>query len=309
MSRSDAPVWARTLALSERAAFRLDDVLAEDASFDFARPFLPNALTAVDSLDFLNTRERLLLGHIRAHGYLGLFGIVEEFIVPFVLAQAKPRGADLDALRALVGFAGEETKHIALFRRFLRVFERGFGARPALIGPASDFSSAVLAHSELGVALAILHIEWMTQRHWSDCVRADETLEASFKKLLRAHWMEEAQHARLDAQLVAELVSSATASARSEGVSDYLDILRSMDDALRVQVELDLVSFELASARRLSPEQRAEFLRVQQASQRGCFLLAGITHPEVLIALSGVAPDALERVARAAESFSREQPN
>ena len=37
----------------------------------------------------LSERERLTLNHIRAHEYLSLFGLVEEFILPFVLDHAR----------------------------------------------------------------------------------------------------------------------------------------------------------------------------------------------------------------------------
>ncbi len=39
-------------------------------------------------LGFLSAREKLLLNHIRAHGYLSMFGLVEEFILPFIEGQA-----------------------------------------------------------------------------------------------------------------------------------------------------------------------------------------------------------------------------
>lgn len=43
-----------------------------------------------------------------------------------------------------------------------------------------------------------LHLEWMIQLHYVDSVRADEALDPQFCSLLRHHWMEEAQHAKLD---------------------------------------------------------------------------------------------------------------
>ena len=62
------------------------------------------------------------------------------------------------------------------------------------IGPPEEIGKAVLSHSPLGVALVILGIEWMTQKHYLESVRNDEDLDPQFKSLLRHHWMEEAQH-------------------------------------------------------------------------------------------------------------------
>lgn len=104
-------------------------------------------------------RERLILGHIRAHRYLGLFGVVEEMILPLVIAHASSLG-EVYAAAALHGFASEEAQHLAPFRRFSKVFARGFEHEVELVGPADAVARAVLGHSEPGVSLAILHIEW-----------------------------------------------------------------------------------------------------------------------------------------------------
>jgi hypothetical protein len=282
------------LAASERVDFRLDEVLPEETRFDFRLAFLPDAMTGANSLSFLNDDERRLAGHLRAHGYLGLFGVIEEMILPFVLGQTKAEA--LDEARALLRFASEEAKHIELFRRFSSAFARQFGHPARLVGPADAFARAVLAHSELAVALAILQIEWMTQRHWLECVRGDESLEPSFKRLLRFHWMEEAQHARLDALLVQKLAASLSVQERAEGVEGYLSIVKLMDGALAAQVELDLGCLEEAIERPLTEEERGDFRRIELASMRKTFLLDGMTHPEFIRSLTDVAPGASELV-------------
>ena len=91
---------------------------------------------------------------------LWMFGLVEEFILPYVVDHARPQlSGDDYRVRALLQFAGEEAKHIHLFKRFRQEFEDGFGSKCDFIGPAEDVSRFVLAHSPLGVAIAILHIE------------------------------------------------------------------------------------------------------------------------------------------------------
>src|SRR3712207_3562446 len=103
------------LASSQRAAWRIEDVIPEDAALDFGRPFLPEALARTAAAPGLSTDARQVLNHIRAHEYLCMFGLVEEFILPFILDHVR---ADLrlddDRTRALLQFAGEEAKHIQL---------------------------------------------------------------------------------------------------------------------------------------------------------------------------------------------------
>jgi hypothetical protein len=292
--------WETILAASEKVDWRLDDVLDEAASFDFTLRFLPEALTGVDELDTLAPAERRLLGHIRAHGYLGMFGVIEEMILPFVVDHAKAStSADLGAVRALLRFAAEEAKHIELFRRFRRVFERGFGHRCELIGPAEDFARAVLGHPPLSVALAILHIEWMTQRHWIECVRDDASLEPAFKRLLRFHWMEEAQHARLDAMIATELARGLASDEIARGVTGYLGIVGLMDASLAAQAELDLASFERAAGRRVEPDDALRIRAAQHQSMRRTFLFDGMAHPRFTATLGDISADAPTLVARA----------
>ena len=111
----------------------------------------------------LTPAEKTTLNQIRGHEYLAMFGLVEEFILPYVVDHARPQlSGDDYRVRALLGFAGEEAKHIHLFKRFREEFEEGFGSKCEFIGPAEDVTKFVLSHSPLGVAFAILHIEWMT---------------------------------------------------------------------------------------------------------------------------------------------------
>src|SRR5262249_28790535 len=160
----------------------------------FSKPFLPESLARVEPLTFLSRGERLALNQIRGLGYLYTFGLVEEFILPFVLDHARPQlHGDAYAVRALLGFASEEAKHIHLFRCFRDEFEQGFGSRCEEIGPPDAVAKAVLGHQPLAVALTTLQIEWMTQKHWIEAVRDDQHLDPQFKNLLKHHWMEEAQ--------------------------------------------------------------------------------------------------------------------
>ena len=107
------------LAASDRAAWQIDEVIRPGAEFDFSRPFMPESLAGTAGLDMLSDEEKLTLNHIRAHDYLSIFGLVEEFILPFVLDHVRP-SLDQDdyRVRAFLQFASEEAKHIQLFKVF-----------------------------------------------------------------------------------------------------------------------------------------------------------------------------------------------
>src|SRR5689334_2723076 len=119
-----------TLADSVKVGWQVEDLIGGDKQLDFSRPFLPESLARVGELTSLSDRERILLNQIRGNSYRYLFGFVEEFILPFVLdeARAATPGGDPYEVRALVTFADEEAKHIHLFHRFAAAFAEGFGS-------------------------------------------------------------------------------------------------------------------------------------------------------------------------------------
>jgi hypothetical protein len=282
--------YSETLALSQRVSWRLEDVLRPDDQLDFSRSFLPNALAHTAELRFLDEVERRTLNQLRGYSYLRLFGLVEEFILPFVLDHARSRvDADVPEMRALLQFAGEEAKHIELFKRFARGFEAGFATPCEVIGPARDIAEAVLEHSQLGVALMVLHIEWMTQRHYVESVKSDGALEPLFKRLLHHHWLEEAQHAKLDTLVAYQIASRLGSTEIALGIRDYERLSKLLESGLFRQAELDVESFERATGREIRGTERSELLFLQRRSYSAVFIESGAEHPSFRRTLAHLA--------------------
>jgi hypothetical protein len=293
------------LESAEKVNWRVEDIIGKDRKLDFGRPFLPESLAGVERLGYLSPREKLTLNQIRGNGYLYTFGLVEEFILPFVLDHARPHlNGDDYRTRALLRFAGEEAKHIQLFRKFSEEFERGFGTPCGVIGPPREIARAVLSHHPLAVALVILQIEWMTQRHYLDSVRDNQDLDPQFKSLLRHHWMEEAQHARLDTLMVEALAESAGDGEIDKAITEYLEIGAMIDGGLQQQVELDAASFTRATGRELNPAELEQFRAVQRQAIRWTFLGSGMTHQNFLSTLGELKPRARTEIEELATAFS-----
>lgn len=296
--------YAEALAASERVGWRVEDLIGGDKRFDFNKTFMPEALARVRELDFLDADEQLTLNQIRGNAYLTIFGLVEEFILPFVVDHARPDlQADDYRTRALLQFATEEAKHIHLFKEFRNEFERGFGSRCDVIGPPEAVAEAVLAHHPIGVALTILHIEWMTQRHYVDSIKDDGDLDEQFKSLLRHHWMEEAQHAKLDTLMVEALAKDASDEDIAAGIEGYAAIGAFLDEGLRTQTEFDLQAFERATGRVLSDEERTRFIEQQHQANRWTYLGSGMTHPNFLATVGQLSPAGRAQVEEMAPAF------
>jgi hypothetical protein len=206
-------------------------------------------------------------------------------------------------MRALLEFAAEEAKHIHLFRRFRDEFEQGFGTACQEIGPPDAIAKAVLGHQPLAVALTTLHLEWMTQRHWLEAVKDNQDLDPQFKSLLKHHWMEEAQHAKLDTLIVDSLSRHLDAAAIDAAISEYLEIGGMVDGGLANQVDFDLDNLARATGRTLSASERETFAAVQRQGMRWTYLGSGMTHPKFAGSLGELLPAGAERVAKMAEAL------
>lgn len=296
--------YSATLAASEKINWRVGEIIGGDKRLDFAKPFVPESLAGVEPLAFLSPAEKLTLNQIRGNAYLCIFGLVEEFILPFVLDHARPQlQGDDYRVRAFLQFATEEAKHIHLFKRFREEFERGFGTTCQVIGPPEAIARAILAHDPLAVALTILHVEWMTQSHYIESVKDDQELDPLFKSLLKHHWMEEAQHAKLDTLMVEALADGRTGREIASAVEEYVEIGGFLDAGLRQQTEFDLESLTRATGRTFSASEREEFIQVQQRANRWTYLGSGMTHRNFLATLERLRPAARERVERLAPTF------
>ena len=298
--------YRSNLAASEKVNWRLEDVIG-GRTLDFGKPFLPESLAGVNGIRCLSPAEKLKLNQIRGFSYLYLFGLCEEYILPSVIEHAG-EGTDGDdyEMRALLRFAEEEAKHIQLFKWFVKEFENGFGTPCGAIGPAKEIAAAILNHSRLGVFLATLQIEWMTQKHYTESVRdnSEEGLDPLFCSLLKHHWLEESQHAKLDTLIVDEIASTLEPAWIEAGIDDYMDIGKMLDGGLTAQIQLDLESLQKAIGRTLSAAERAEITAAQTRSYRWTFLASGMTHPNFDRSLRELSAQGHERVGNLARAIA-----
>jgi hypothetical protein len=292
------------LETSERIGWRIEDIIGGEKGLDFRKPFMPESLAQVKGLTFLSVEEQRVLNQIRGYEYLAMFGLVEEFILPFAIdhAQARLSGDDY-RVRALLQFAGEEAKHIHLFKRFREEFQAGFGSKCDFIGPAEDVRKFVLSHSPLGVAIAILHIEWITLRHYVEGVRDNQDLDPQFKSLLKHHWLEESQHTKLDTLIVEELAANASAKEIDQAFQEYAEIGGFIDEGIKQQTEFDVEAFITAIGRKLTKSERKEMSEAVLKGMRWTYLGTGMTHPSFLATVEQIKPEARAQIEAMAPAF------
>ena len=295
--------YEATLASSLRAQWQLDDVLREDQELDFTRNFLPESLARTAQLSGLNAFEQKTLNQIAAHQYLVMFGVVEEFILPFLLDHARPHLLEDDwRVRALLNFASEEAKHIHLFKRFHAAFVRGFPVECQMIGPSEAIGAEILRHDPLAVGLVILMIEWMSQQHYLGSIKDNGELDPLFKGLLRNHWIEESQHAKLDTLIVDALAEGRPEAEIDKAVDEFFEIGAFLDEGLKAQASFNLEALERAINRPV--ENREEIIAQQHQAARWTFIGSGLVHGRFVATLENISLKAAARFAEAAPIFA-----
>jgi hypothetical protein len=295
--------YEATLASSLRAQWQLDDVLRADQDLDFTRNFMPESLARTAALQSLNAFEQRTLNQIAAHEYLCMFGVVEEFILPFLLDHARPHLLEDDwRVRALLNFASEEAKHIHLFKRFHAAFVRGFPVGVQMIGPSKAIGDKILSHDPLAVGLVILMIEWMTQQHYLGSVKDNGDLDPLFKSLLKHHWIEESQHAKLDTLIVDALAEGRSEAEIDKAIDDVFAIAEFLDGGLKAQAAFNLDALEEVIGRKL--EDRAEIEAQQHQAARWTFIGSGLVHERFKATLQNISSKAAARMAEAAPIFA-----
>src|ERR671923_815484 len=294
--------YGSTHRQSLQVNWQVDDIVGGEKTPNFSKPFLPEVWVDADALDFLSEKERLTVNHIRSHSYLYLFGFVEEYIVPFVVqhVQGRLHKAAPEELRALLHFAEEEVKHIELFQRFCQDFRGGFDSTCDVLGSPETVAAAILSKSPLGAGLAILHIEWMTLLHYVSSVRDRIDIDPQFSSLLRHHWLEESQHAKLDTMIVQAIAQPLSEREIQEGIDDYLAIGGILDGGFTAQMDMDLASFTRATGRTLSEGEAKRYREVQQRSYRKTFLTSGMRHGKFQSILAAISPEGAQKVAKVA---------
>lgn len=292
------------LANSKKVAWKEDDVL-NGRSFDLTKRFLPNSLSGVDGIACLNDDEKLKLNQIMGNAYCHIFAFVEEFIVPTVVGAAMddPYGDEVRQ-RSLMRFSEEELKHQELFRRSIRLFNEQFGADPELIPGREEVAKVVRSKSKLAIVMLTSVIEWFTQVHYTEHVMDKNDLDALFRDLLKYHWMDEAQHAKLDTLLISEMVEDMPIEQRESAIDEVLELGGAIDGLLQQQIGMNIDALEVATGRDFTAEERAEITAETLKAWRWTFLVSGLQHPNVVKLVDEITVEGPAKVRAVAEALS-----
>ena len=284
------------VAASERVAWTVDEIF-RGRHFDASRPIVPACWLGTGGLGFLSEDEQRVLNHARAFSYVHLLGNFEEFAPPHLgTIVDRDWHDDRARLRALLRFGDEELKHQQLFRRAELLLEQSCGYPFGRFFDADKvrvtaLTAAILDHPPLPRFLMVLALEWGTQRHYVESIR-DRTAEHGdplYVDVLKAHWIEEAQHTKADALEIARLARGQSQDERDRAFDHVLALGGLVDAAFAGQASVEIDTVERVTGRRFSDAETTVLQATLHRSLGEIFAGVGLGHPHfarVALALS-----------------------
>jgi len=254
--QSDTARYAKCVEVSKRIRWDIDRDVVRGRRFDFSKKFLPDGLSQVGRLEFLDADERRLLSQIQGRTYANIFGLVERFIGPKILEVSREHWlGDQTAFEALVRFTDEELKHQELFRRIERLAAEQMPPGYSFLPQPNEVASVVLGKSTWAVLALTCHIELFVLSHYRQSIDPDAELSALYKDVFFFHAREEAQHAILDELEWKRENVKLSAEARDRAVDDLIELVAAVDGILQMQAQSDAAYFVGQCGARFTPEQ------------------------------------------------------
>jgi hypothetical protein len=236
----DAARYRKCLDHAQKVTWDIDADVIRFRQLDTWNKFLPDSLSLVTQLSFLNEPQQRLLSQVQGRTYAYLLGLLERCINAKMLEQARAHClGDQTAVAALLKFVQEELKHQELFRRIERLAELALPSGYRMTTDPDAAAAAMLRKSTWAVLALTCFVEIFTQAHYLHSIRDADELSPLFKDLFYYHWIEEVQHATLDELEWRRVHDALQPEAIDSAVDDFVELLRMVDGILQAQAAAD----------------------------------------------------------------------
>jgi len=293
--------YARCVEVSKRVRWEIDRDVFRGRELDGSKKFLPDGLSKVRELEFLDAAERRLLSQIQGRTYANIFGLVERYIAAKVLELSREHWlGDQTALEALVRFTDEELKHQELFRRLEGMTAPAMPAGYTFVPQPNDVASAVLSKCTWAVLALTCCIELFTQAHYRQSIEPDAELSELWKDVFRFHWLEESQHAILDELEWRRESERLGPEQRDHAVDDLIALVGAVDGIAQTQAAADSDYFLRACGRVFSKTEADRIKKTMLAAYRWQYIASGAQDERFLKILGALTTaDQMKRIGAA----------
>jgi hypothetical protein len=276
----DQARYAKCIEVSKRVRWDIDENVIRGREFDFSQKFLPDGISQVDRLYFLNEDEKRLLSQVQGRTYANMFGFVERFVTAKVLETTRDHWlGDQTALEALIRFSDEELKHQELFRRIETMMAKGMPEGYKFLPDPDTVAAAVLKCSSWAVLALILEIELFTQEHYKQSIEPEENLSELYKDIFLFHWKEETTHAMMDELEWPREDSKISDEERDQAVGELIALVADVDGILQNQSAADVDYFANVCDRSFANDEAQHIKDVVLKAYRWQYIFSGVEHP------------------------------
>jgi hypothetical protein len=278
--QTETDQYARCIEISKRIRWDIDNDVIKGRQFDFGQKFLPDALSKIEELDFLNEDQKRLLSQIQGRTYANIFGLVERFIGAKILDVSKDHWlGDQVALESLIRFSDEELKHQELFRRIEQMCGEGMPEGYSFKPDPNEVAAVVLSKSTWAVLALTCHIELFTQVHYKQSIENDSNVSELYKDVFLFHWREESQHAIMDELEWRREDAKLNEAERAQGVDDFIALVVAVDGILQAQAESDAEYYNRIVPGELNDQEQDRVKAGLLKAYRWQYIVSGAIHP------------------------------
>jgi hypothetical protein len=273
----DTTRYASYIGSSPRARGDVAHDVIRGRSFDFTQSFLPDALSRISRLDFLQHNERCLLSQVQARTYARMFNCLERMVCTRMLEICHDDAfGNQVVLEALVRYADKKLGHQWLFRRIDQMIGVGLPAgyefvlEPHVLARIFDSTSAwaVLALTcQLG-ACAQVHHERSSNRSSGGC--------ALYADVLRFRRIRDSAHPAVDALEWERVNARLKSDDRDEAVLDFVDAIAALNAMVQAQAGEDANYFLRVIGRSLSATETRRVASEVLRAYRWQFIVSGL---------------------------------
>jgi hypothetical protein len=277
---TDSARYAKCVEVSKRVRWDIDRDVIRGRSFDFSRKFLPDGLSKVAQLPFLDADGQRLFSQLQGRTYANMFALVERFIGAKVLDLSRGHWlGDQVALEALVRLTDEELKHQEMFRRLETMMAPGMAPGYRFLPQPNDVAQAVLAASTWAVLALVCDIELFSQAHYRSSIEPETQIDPLWKDVFLFHWKEESQHAIVDEMEWLSEDQKLDAAQRERSVSELIGLVAAVDGICQVQARADAEYFVQAAGRAFDEAQTRAIGRTLLSAYRWQYIVSGVQAP------------------------------
>jgi len=285
LPKKDKPslTYGEVYEKSLKAAWNLETFMRRDWRLDCNLTFKPDLHWSPEVLLQTTEAQRIRISQIRAYSYLTIICFIEEVsIALFTNILKSGLGVfSTDKQLTLVNFMAEELKHTKVFQKFKQAFHDQSGIFCYTLTERQNFTRHLMERPSLTLLLLLYHKEVTTYFDYLDTIKARAIgLDPLFCELLRAHWVEEANHTKVDRLIFNDFLTELDETARLDGLRQFKQVVTIICGMLETQARFDLTTLYDWSGHRPEKPLRQLLLREQRRFYFNSYLLDGLLHKD-----------------------------